>query len=117
MTSFTIFRNEPNHQIFSAGQTIFREDDPGDVMYAVLEGDVDIVRHGSVLNTIRANEVFGELALIDHQPRSASAIAKSDCVVAPVSEHRFTLLVSHNPHFALEMMRLLTERVRSSLAS
>jgi CRP/FNR family cyclic AMP-dependent transcriptional regulator len=117
MTSFTIFRNEPNLRSYSAGQTVFRENDPGDFMYAVLEGSVDIIRHGSLLNTILPDGVFGELALIDQQPRSASAIAKTDCVVAVVSEHRFTLMVSHNPHFALEMMRLLTERVRSSLAS
>ena len=118
MPTFTLFKNESNVRTFSAGQFIFAEGDPDDEqMYAVLDGEVDIVRHQRVLETILPGGVFGEMALLDNQPRSASAIAKTDCRVAAIMEQRFTLVVSQNPPFALEMMRLLAERVRRNMAS
>ncbi len=117
MTTFTIFNNEPDIRTLSAGQVIFQENQPGDFMYAVLEGEVEIVRQNHVLETIPAGGVFGEMALVDQKPRSASAIAKTNCRVAAISDKRFTLVVSHNPHFALQMMRLLAERVRRNLAN
>jgi CRP/FNR family transcriptional regulator, cyclic AMP receptor protein len=118
MPTFTLFRNEPDVRTFSAGLFIFAEGQPDDdLMYAVLDGEVDIVRQQRVLETILPCGVFGEMALLDNQPRSASAIAKTDCRVAAITEKRFTQVVSQNPHFALEMMRLLTERVRRNMAS
>ena len=118
MASFNLFRNEPDVRTFSAGQLIFAEGQPDDdLMYAVLDGEVDIVRQQRVLETILPGGVFGEMALLDNQPRSASAIAKTDCRVAAITEKRFTLVVSQNPHFALQIMRLLTERIRRNLAS
>ena len=117
MTKFTIFRNEERVDSYLAGHIIFAEGQPGDCMYAVLDGAIEIVRNGRVLNTLESGGVFGEMALIDQLPRSASAVAKTDCRVALISEHRFTVRVSHNPHFALEMMRLLSERVRDQMAS
>ncbi len=86
-------------------------------MYAVVEGAVEIIRQGRPLATIGAGGVFGEMALIDHQPRSATATAKTDCRIAAVPERRLMLLVSQNPQFALQLMRLLVERIRASLES
>jgi len=118
MPAFTLFKNEPDVRTFSAGQVIFAEGQPNDgLMYAVLDGNVDIVRQQGVLETILPGSVFGEMALLDNQPRSASALAKTDCRAAAITEKRFTLVVSQNPHFALDMMRLLTERVRRNMAS
>ena len=117
MQSFSLFNNEPDMRSVPAGQAIFSEGQPGDFMYAVIAGEVDIERHGRHLATIPAGGVFGEMALIDQQPRSASAIAKTDCQVAAVTERRLNLLVSQNPHFALQMMRVLVERVRNNLES
>lgn len=118
MPAFTIFHNEPDVRTFAAGQLIFSEGQQGDgYMYAVLDGQVEIVRDNRALATITVGGVFGEMALIDQQPRSANAVAQTDCRVAAISDTRFTRLVSQNPHFALEMMRLLTERVRQNLTS
>jgi CRP/FNR family transcriptional regulator, cyclic AMP receptor protein len=118
MPTFTLFKNEPDVRTFSAGQLIFAEGQPDDdLMYAVLEGEVDIIRQQQVLETVLPGSVFGEMALLDNQPRSASAVAKTDCRVAAITEKRFTLVVSQNPHFALDMMRLLTERVRRNMTS
>jgi len=112
-----IFNNEPDIRSFEAGQIIFEEDSPGDFLYALLEGEVEIVRHGKVLETVHTGGVFGEMALIDQQTRTASAIATTPIRVAAITEKRFNLLVSQNPPFALAMMRLLAERVRHNLAS
>lgn len=118
MPTFPIFSHEADVRTYEAGQTIFAEGEPdNDLMYAVLEGEVEIVRHGRVLEVIPPDGVFGEMALLDQQPRSAAAIAKTVCRVAAITEHRFTRLVSQNPHFALDLMRLLAERVRHNLTS
>jgi CRP-like cAMP-binding protein len=117
MPTFTLFNNEPDIRAVPAGQAIFAEGDPGDQMYAVIEGEVEIARQGRSLGVIQPGGVFGEMALIDHQARSASAVAKTDCRVAAVPERRLTLLVSQNPQFALQLMRLLVERIRANWES
>jgi len=118
MPSFTLLNNEPDVRTFAAGQEIFAEGQPDDdLMYALLDGEVEIVRQQRVLETILPGGVFGEMALLDNQPRSASAIAKTNSRVAAITETRFSRVVSQNPHFALQMMRLLAERVRRNMAS
>ena len=86
-------------------------------MFAVLEGEVEINKGGRVLATNPAGGIFGEMGLLDHEARSATATAKTDCRVAAITEQRFVKLVSQNPLFALDMMRLLSERIRRDLAS
>lgn len=118
MQTFKIFNNEPDVRLFPKGQTLFSEGQTGDgLMYAVLEGEVEIVRQNKVLDTVQPGGVFGEMALLDQQPRAATAIAKTDCMVATINEQRFTRLVGQNPYFALDLMRLLVTRVRANLGS
>jgi len=97
------------------GETIFAEGQPADVMFAVLEGEVEIFKHGKVLETISPGGIFGEMAIIDGLPRSASAIARTDCNLAAVDGKRFTLLVQQTPYFAIEIMQMLTERLRRNM--
>ena len=115
--TFTLFNNEPTTASFAAGEVIFSEGDSGDTMYALLDGEVEIVRGGRVLETIPQGGVFGEMALLERQPRSASAVAKTAARLAAISDKRFTSLVSQNPPFALTMMRLLSDRLRRNQAS
>lgn len=110
--TFTIFKNDPNVKSFSAGQTIFEEGKIGEEMYFIKEGEVDIVIQDRVINAHTSGEVFGEMALIDTKIRSASAIAKADCQLVPINERRFIFLVQEHPHFALNIMRVLAERLR-----
>lgn len=117
MSSIDLFRNEPDIRTYTAGQLIFSEDEPGEFMFAVLEGEVKIEKQGRLLRTIRPGEVFGEMALIDGQPRSAHASAATDCKVAAVTEKRFMLVVKTNPFFAIEMLRILTDRLRQQTES
>src|SRR5215468_1741385 len=117
MPTFTVFNNEPDVRPFSPGQTIFEEGQPGDVMFAVLEGEVEINRQNRVIESITAGGVFGEMALIDQKPRSASAIGRTSGRLAAINARRFQVLVSQNPHFAIQMLQLLAERVRHNLES
>ncbi len=60
---------------FEAGEKIFLEEEPGNAMYMVRTGRVDVITYGTVLENVRAGGIFGEMALIDDGPRSAAAIA------------------------------------------
>ena len=112
MTTLNIFRHAKDGIQFSAGQTIFTEGEHGDVAYGIQDGEIDIVLHGRTVDTAGPGSIVGEMALIDAKPRSASAIAKTDCTLVPVDAKRFTFLVQQTPFFALNVMRLMTERIR-----
>lgn len=118
MKTFPIFGREPDVRPFSAGEVIFSAGQPANgLMYAVLEGEIEISAQDKVLETVSTDGVFGEMALIDQAPRSATAVAKSNGRLAAVTDKRFMVLVSQNPRFALDLMQLLAERLRRHTAS
>jgi CRP/FNR family transcriptional regulator, cyclic AMP receptor protein len=100
-------------RLYAAGETIFREGDPGLEFYVIKSGKVRVLRGNRILETIGENEIFGEMALIDASPRSASVVAETDAVVAPINEKQYLFLVRHTPYFALKVMRVLAERLRA----
>lgn len=100
------------YQSFSQGQIIFREGDPGDQLYIVAEGQVDIMTDGQLLETVNPGGILGEMALIDDKPRSATAVARTDCVLTPIGRRHFLTLVERTPLFALQVMRVMAERLR-----
>jgi CRP-like cAMP-binding protein len=113
MTTFEFLRREPEIKDFKKGQTIFREGDPGsDCMYGVVEGAIDIKLGSATVERVEPTHVFGEMALIDQRPRSATAIAAVDSRVAVIDKKRFLRLVEQTPHFAISMMQVITERLR-----
>jgi CRP-like cAMP-binding protein len=100
---------------YTQGEVIFAEGEQGRLMYLVKAGEVEIVKHGQVIDTVRPGEVFGEMALIDDSPRSATARARTDCQLAPVDEYNFLFLVQHAPYFSLQVMRTLASRLRGRM--
>lgn len=106
------FKNFEDYVEFKAGMVIFDENQPGDVMYAVKEGEVDILHNGHVLETCTQGQFFGEMALIDKSNRAASAVAKTDCRLTAVEKKRFLFLVQETPTFALQVMHVMAERLR-----
>ena len=114
VTSLNFLKRERDVRSIEAGQAIFTEGQAGDVMYAVVEGEVQIVLRGQVLETIGEGGIFGELALLDDRPRSASAVAGTDCKVAVIDLKRFGVLIQQTPFFAVEVMRVMAERLRRS---
>ena len=99
---------------FKAGEVIFRQGDPADELFIVKTGKVEIRLGNRLLDTLSELSIFGEMALIDHNPRSATAVAATDATVVPVSEKQFLFLVSRTPHFALNLMRVLAQRLRTA---
>ena len=99
-------------QRFEPDACIFVQEDGGSCMYVVRSGMVAIVASGTILENVGPNGIFGEMALIDGSPRSATAIAREATEVAVINERAFLYLVEKNPGFALDVMRLLTQRLR-----
>lgn len=112
MPTIPLLRNEPKIQTFAAGQSIFKAGDPGDFIYGVIDGKVDILMNGQVLETVAEGGILGELALVDTKPRSASAVAQTDCKLAAIDQHRFMILVAQNPWFSVSVMQVMAERLR-----
>ena len=110
-----LFRNVPDAKVFPAGAEICRQDEPGDTMFVIIEGEVEIVRGDKLLGTVGPGEFFGEMSLLDKTPRAATARAKTECKIASVDEQRFGFLVQQTPYFALEMMRTISGRLRERL--
>jgi CRP/FNR family cyclic AMP-dependent transcriptional regulator len=99
---------------FKAGEVIFKEGEAGSEFFVIEHGKVDIQLGNRLLGTLSDHDIFGEMALIDPAPRSATAIAKTDVKVVPVGEKQFLFLVSRTPHFALNVMRTLARRLRTT---
>ncbi len=112
MQNKDFFSQIEKYQPFEPGQAIFREGEPGDSLYIVAEGQVDIMLGARILETVGPGGILGELALIDDKPRSASAIARTDCLLAPVNREHFLALVQRTPLFALQVMRAIANRLR-----
>ena len=116
MTALNMFRHITDGQVFTAGQVIFSEGQPGDVMYVVQDGEVDIVHGERVIDRAEPGGMIGEMALIDQGARSATAIARTECTLVPIDVKRFTYLVQETPFFALTVMRVMAERLRRRLS-
>src|SRR5262244_736338 len=99
---------------FKAGEVIFREGDPAHELFIVQSGESEIRLGNRVLETLPQYSIFGEMALIDSAPRSATAIASSDAKLVPVSEKQFLFLISNTPYFALNVMRVMARRLRAA---
>ena len=99
-------------QRYGAGEKVFITDEEGDTMYAVRSGLIEITAYGEVLDRVGPGGYFGELALIDGSPRSATAFVVEDSEVAAISRDGFLRLVRSEPTFALEIMRQLARRLR-----
>ncbi len=110
-------RNEMQLVQLSDGQILFRKDEPGDAFYIIESGNVRIFtldEEGKeiTLNTLHAGEAFGELALMDDRPRSASASAIGPTILRRLSRDDFLQRVNTSPTLSEVVIRLLSERAR-----
>lgn len=111
VVTVSIFQKQPDPKVFSAGQVIFEEGQPGDFMYGILEGEVDILVNGKVVETIETGEVFGVGVLVGVKNRTYKAIAKTDCKLAFLDEQGFLFAVQETPVFSLKVMKSYSERL------
>ncbi|MFN6560755.1 MAG: cyclic nucleotide-binding domain-containing protein [Nostoc sp. ChiSLP01] len=110
-----IFQKQPNPKVFSPGEVIFEERQTGNIMYGIVEGQVDISIKGKVVETIDTGEVFGVGILIGVKNRTYTAIAKTDCKLAFLDEKAFLFAVQETPMFAIKVMKSYSERLSKLL--
>jgi len=114
-TSFGLLTgNDIESRYFKAGSTVFREGDEAHELFVIKSGKVRIQIGNRTLTELGPDTIFGEMALIDNEPRSATAIAVTDVELVPVGEKQFLFLVSQTPYFALKVMRVLVQRLRAT---
>jgi len=94
------------------GQAIFKAGDAGREMFIVRTGSVELRIGETVLETVEQGGIFGELALVDPAPRSATAVAGPHCTLVLVDAASFNDLVRRVPGLALEVMKVMARRLR-----
>lgn len=104
-------------QKFRANQTIFQKQDPGDCLYAIVEGRVGITTESQggkaiFLNMLKTGEVFGEIALLDGKERTANAIALEDSELIRIDRSAFMPFLERHPSLAIRLMAVLCGRIR-----
>lgn len=111
MSWFHMFLTQESKS-YGAGDVIFERGDQADCMYVVADGEVEISVGDQRVDVIGKEGIFGELALISKEPRSATARAKTACRLVAIAEKRFLFLVQETPYFALAVMRAMADRLR-----
>lgn len=99
-------------QAFQPGQIIVSQGTPGQAFYMVLSGRVEIIRDNNSLGAFRPGDFFGEMALLDSAPRSATirAIEPTTCLM--LSSWDFKRLLERHPSIAIKLLEVLSRRLR-----
>jgi CRP/FNR family transcriptional regulator, cyclic AMP receptor protein len=105
------------HATLKRGATIFSKGDPGNSLFAVISGTVKISissadGRSAILNLIGAGEIFGEVAVLDGQARTADAIANTNCEIFVIDRREFLPFVRSQPVLAMKFIELLCTRLR-----
>ena len=111
MNAIHLFDNAEEAIAVEAGTTLFEADSFADLLYVLIDGEVTIVRGDCEIATVGAGGLIGEMAIVENRPHYASAIAKTDCKLVPVSRSRFRFLIEQTPNFAFTVMEIMAERL------
>jgi CRP/FNR family transcriptional regulator, cyclic AMP receptor protein len=99
---------------FANGGVVFVKGDRGEFAYLVRSGEVEIRGAGQAFEVVGPGGLFGEMAMIDGGPRSASAVARKASELVVIDRPTFARLLSEVPDFAIKVMRLLAMRLRAA---
>jgi CRP-like cAMP-binding protein len=97
----------------AAGETIILEGGVAQEMFLLRKGRAEIRVKDQPIEEVGPGGIFGEMALIDQSPRSATVVALEDTEIIAINERLFVILVQDAPYFALDVMRTLVERIRA----
>lgn len=100
-------------KVFYAGQCIFKEDEAGDRAFLIQDGEVDITKNGVLLGTLGKGEMFGEMALIDDEPRMATATAKGDVSVVIIGREAFREKLAKADPFIRGLLAIFVRNIRN----
>ena len=100
--------------VYSAGEPIIIGGEHGDTMFLIVEGEIRIHRDQEELAILKQKAYFGEMSILDGEPRSASASAVTDCLLLRISQTDFYDILSRHFEVAMTIIRTLTQRLRES---
>lgn len=102
----------------SAGDIVFSEGQEGAEMYIIQTGEVEILKESDGDNVrlalLEEGDFFGEMAILEDLPRTATARAVTDCILVRIDRGTFDQLVRHDPEIAVRMLRKLSHRLRQA---
>ncbi|MFZ5468425.1 MAG: cyclic nucleotide-binding domain-containing protein [Myxococcota bacterium] len=98
------------------GDEIFAEGEAGDALYLVLEGKVRVHKQDRVIAELGERECFGEMAILDAAPRSATVTAVNDTNLLKIDREDFQEIMSEKPEIAMGIIKVLTRRLRDAIA-
>lgn len=114
-SSFTLPAFERFSKAYEPGQVIISEFEPGDTFYLIQSGAVQLIKcvNGTKknLDILKAGEFFGEMAILDNSPRSATCVAKTRVKCLEFSKENFEVLITGNPQLALNLLKLFCKRI------
>ncbi|MBP6639885.1 MAG: cyclic nucleotide-binding domain-containing protein [Bacteroidia bacterium] len=94
------------------GDVLFQKGDTGDCMYLIAEGEIRIGDGATIFATLGKNDFFGELALVETEPRSADAVAATDCLLLRIDQDDFYELIEDRTEVARGILVILAQRLR-----
>jgi CRP/FNR family transcriptional regulator, cyclic AMP receptor protein len=97
---------------FPAGGVVFNKGDPGECMYVVQSGVIEMVIGDRIVEVCGANEAIGFMSVTDDAPRSSTARLKEACEVSVIDRRKFRFMVDEVPNFALYIMGAMARRIR-----
>ncbi len=107
-----LLENESRVREVPPGEVIFHAGDPGETMYVVQDGEVDILVADRVVETVGPDGLFGEMAMVDQRRRSATALTRRGCRLVPIHRGQFDHLALRHPVFTVQVMRALAARLQ-----
>jgi len=100
-------------KVFYGGTKVFKEGDQGDRAYLIQEGEVEITKNGLLLATLKKGELFGEMALVDDQPRMATARAVTDVSVVIIGREAFREKLAKSDPFIRGLLNIFVRNIRN----
>ena len=101
-------------QLFAAGDPVFAEGEPGDALYLVVEGSVRVHKGERQLAQLGVRDVFGEMAVLDSEPRSASVTVVKDAVILKIGRDDFRDILQERPEIGMGVIKVLSRRLRDA---
>jgi CRP-like cAMP-binding protein len=109
--------SEGRTKSYKAGDLVVGEGDTGVGFYLILDGKAEVRKGGRVLATLGKGQFFGEMSLIDNEPRSADVMAAAPTTCWALTSWAFAALVKEDPEVALLMLKEVVKRLRAAQSS
>ena len=95
------------------GDIVLREGEETDDAYIILEGEIEVTKNKKQVAILTENSNFGEIALVDKRPRTATCTAYTNCKLGMVTRENYTQLLKHRPDAINPLMRIVVDRMRN----